>query len=103
MDKQIDGQQYVGTVIDRLTAETIYRSRPTTWADAQTKAERHARGERYAVQADVADDIRAAAVTIGRRGGMAVGNPSMRAFFECLACLVYVLGVFLLAVLMAFI
>jgi len=48
-------------------------------------------------------DIRAAAVTIGRRGGMAVGNPSMRAFFECLACLVYVLGVFLLAVLMAFI
>jgi hypothetical protein len=41
---------YVGTVIDRLTAETIYRSRPTTWADAQTKAERRAKGDRYKVR-----------------------------------------------------
>jgi hypothetical protein len=41
---------YVGTVIDRLGGQTIYRSRPTTWADAQTKAERRAKGDRYAVR-----------------------------------------------------
>ena len=41
---------YVGTVIDRLTTHVVYRSRPTTWADAQTKAERRANGDRYKVR-----------------------------------------------------
>jgi len=72
MSEQTNETRYIGTVTDRMTGETIYRSRPTTtWGEAQTLAERHARGERYAVQADVADDIRAAAVALGRRGGLA--------------------------------
>lgn len=42
--------KYIGKVIDRLTGETIYTTRPTTWADAQAKAERKAQGDRYAVK-----------------------------------------------------
>lgn len=42
--------KYIGKVIDRLTGKVIYATRPTTWADAQAKAERKANGDRYAVK-----------------------------------------------------
>jgi hypothetical protein len=42
--------KYIGTVIDRMTGDVIYRSRPTTWADAQAKADRRAKGDRYRVR-----------------------------------------------------
>lgn len=79
MSEQTSETRYIGTVTDRMTGETIYRSRPTTtWGEAQTLAERHARGERYAVQADVADDIHAAAIALGRLGGIS-RSPAKRA------------------------
>jgi hypothetical protein len=42
--------QYIGMVVDCMTGEIIYRSRPTSWGDAQARAERKAKGDRYAVQ-----------------------------------------------------
>jgi hypothetical protein len=62
--------QYVGTVVDRMTGETVYRSRPTsTWGEAQTRAERRAKGARYTVTADAVADTHTAAVALGRLGG----------------------------------
>ena len=46
---------YCGIVKDRMNEnKVVYRSRPATWAEAQTKAERKARslgcGDRFAVE-----------------------------------------------------
>jgi hypothetical protein len=71
--------QYVGTVVDRMTGETVYRSRPTsTWGEAQTRAERRAKGARYTVTADAVADTHAAAVALGRLGGKS-RSPAKRA------------------------
>lgn len=40
---------YVGAVVDRLTGKTVYRSRPVAWEQAQRRAERQAKGDRYLV------------------------------------------------------
>ena len=46
--------RYLGIVKDRMNGnKAVYRSRPATWAEAQTKAERKARslgcGDRFAI------------------------------------------------------
>ncbi len=46
--------RYLGIVKDRMNEnKVVYRSRPSTWADAHTKAERKARslgcGDRFAI------------------------------------------------------
>ena len=79
IDKQYIRLQYVGTVVDRMTGETVYRSRPTsTWGEAQTRAERRAKGARYTVTADAVADTHAAAVALGRLGGKS-RSPAKRA------------------------
>ena len=51
------GVEYVGIVVDRLTGKTMYRSRPTTtWEQAQRRAERHGKGDRYFVS--VAENLK---------------------------------------------
>ena len=47
--------RYQGLVKDRVNGnKTVYRSRPATWAEAHTKAERKARslgcGDRFAIE-----------------------------------------------------
>lgn len=42
---------WVGFVRDRLTGALVYRSRPVmTWEEAQKRAEKHAKGDRYKVE-----------------------------------------------------
>ena len=52
---------YCGIVKDRMNEnKVVYRSRPATWAEAHTKAERKARslgcGERFAIETIIMEE-----------------------------------------------
>ena len=45
-----ENTKYTGKVIDRITGETVYASKPkATWGEAQAAADKHAKGDRYKV------------------------------------------------------
>ena len=53
--------RYLGIVKDRMNEnKVVYRSRPATWAEAQTKAERKARslgcGDRFAIETIIMEE-----------------------------------------------